>query len=59
MYLGEVVGMGTNIFNMKHIQVIDAIPEDDELIILDTSSDTGHQVSATTHLAFGLTKNKT
>ncbi|MCU5020533.1 PBSX family phage terminase large subunit [Bacillus paranthracis] len=58
MYLGEVVGMGTNIFNMKHIQVIDAIPEDDELIILDTSSDTGHQVSATTHLAFGLTKKQ-
>ncbi|MGH0741959.1 PBSX family phage terminase large subunit [Bacillus paranthracis] len=55
MYLGEVIGMGTNIFNVNNMNLIESLPDDDPITIIDTASDTGHQVSATTHLAFGLT----
>lgn len=55
MYLGEVVGMGTNIYNMAHIHLIDELPFDDWIVTIDTSSDTGHQVSATTHGAYAIT----
>ena len=34
------------------------LPEDDDILLIDTATDTGHQVSATTHLAFALTKKK-
>lgn len=58
MYGGEVIGLGDMIYNMNHIQEIDELPKDDDIILIDSSTDTGHQVSATTHLAFGFTKKR-
>ncbi|MFJ3386848.1 PBSX family phage terminase large subunit [Lysinibacillus sp. NPDC086135] len=58
MYAGEVIGLGDMVYNMNHIKLIDELPSDDGIILIDTSSDTGHQVSATTHLAFGYTKRR-
>lgn len=56
MYLGEVVGLGTNVYNMANFQAIDKLPEDDYIRNLYYSVDTGHEVSATTCGAYGLTK---
>jgi len=58
MYAGEVIGLGDMVYNMNHFQMIDKLPEDDDIILIDTASDTGHQISATTHLALGLTKRQ-
>lgn len=58
MYAGEVIGLGDMVYNMNHIKEIDEIPENDSIILIDTASDTGHQVSATTHLALGFTKKQ-
>lgn len=56
MYLGEVVGLGTNIYNMDNFQAIDELPDDDYITNVYYSVDTGHEVSATTCGAYGLTK---
>jgi len=56
MYLGEVVGLGDMVYNMKLFQWIDQLPEDDDLLLIDIAIDSGYQTSATTFLAFGLTK---
>ena len=58
IYLGEPVGLGTNVYNMSLFKPIDELLDDDPLILIDTATDTGHQVSATTHLAFGLTAKR-
>ncbi|MBO1628202.1 PBSX family phage terminase large subunit [Bacillus arachidis] len=58
MYGGEVIGLGDMVYNMNHIQEIDELPTDDDIILIDTASDTGHQVSATTHLALAFTKKR-
>ncbi|PEQ01553.1 PBSX family phage terminase large subunit [Bacillus wiedmannii] len=58
MYGGEVIGLGDMVYNMNHIQEIDELPHDDDIILIDTASDTGHQVSATTHLALAFTKKR-
>lgn len=58
MYKGEVIGMGDNVYNMDTFQPVDQIPDDDRLIGIYFASDTGHQVSATTHLAFGMTRQR-
>ncbi|AGE62454.1 terminase large subunit [Bacillus subtilis XF-1] len=58
MYSGEVIGLGDMVYNMNHFHEIDQLPEDDALILIDIAIDTGHQVSATTYLAFGLTKKQ-
>src|SRR5699024_9293970 len=58
LYLGEPVGLGTNVYNMSLFKPIDELFDDDPLILIDTATDTGHQVSATTHLAFGLTAKR-
>ncbi|PEE04595.1 PBSX family phage terminase large subunit [Bacillus pseudomycoides] len=58
MYGGEVIGLGDMVYNMNHIQEIDELPKDDDIILIDTTSDTGHQVSATTHLALAFTKKR-
>ncbi|PEW74014.1 PBSX family phage terminase large subunit [Bacillus thuringiensis] len=58
MYGGEVIGLGDMVYNMNHIQEIDELPSDDDIILIDTTSDTGHQVSATTHLALAFTKKR-
>ena len=56
LYLGEVVGLGTNIYNMDNFQPIDQLPEDDVITNVFSSVDTGHEVSATTCGAYGVTK---
>lgn len=56
MYLGEVVGLGTNVYNMDNFNSIDKLPADDCITNLYYSVDSGHEVSATTCGAFGLTR---
>ena len=56
MYLGEVVGLGTNIYNMDNFQALDKLPDDDYITNIYYSVDTGHEVSATTCGAYGLTR---
>ncbi|MGV3265622.1 PBSX family phage terminase large subunit [Cytobacillus pseudoceanisediminis] len=58
MYAGEVIGLGDMVYNMAHFKEIDELPKDDDLILIDIAIDTGHQVSATTFLAFGFTKKR-
>ncbi|MFD2658551.1 PBSX family phage terminase large subunit, partial [Gracilibacillus thailandensis] len=58
LYLGEPVGLGTNVYNMDLFTPLQELPEDDDIILIDDSTDTGHQVSATTHGAFALTKKQ-
>lgn len=58
MYGGEAVGIGDNIYNMNHFRLIDTLPQDDDIILIDSSTDSGHQTSATTHGAFALTRRQ-
>lgn len=58
IYLGVPVGLGTEVYNMNLFKPLQDLPSDDPLILIDTATDTGHQVSATTHLAFGLTAKR-
>src|SRR5690625_25678 len=58
IYLGEPVGLGTNVYNISLFKPINELFDDDPLILIDTTTDTGHQVSATAHLAFGLTAKR-
>lgn len=56
MYLGEVVGLGTNIYNMALFHRLKELPDNDYLTNIYYSADTGHEVSATTCGCFGLTR---
>lgn len=56
MYLGEVVGLGTNVYNMDNFNSINKLPTDDYITNLYYSVDSGHEVSATTCGAYGLTR---
>lgn len=56
MYLGEVVGLGTNVYNMNNFNSINKLPADDYITNLYYSVDSGHEVSATTCGAYGLTR---
>lgn len=55
MFLGEVIGMGDNVYNMNLFKAIQEPFSDDRIIYLYYSIDGGHMVSATTCLCFGLT----
>lgn len=55
MYLGHVIGLGTNVYNMDLFQIIDQLPVDDYIKNLYFSIDAGHQVSATSCGAYALT----
>ena len=55
LYLGEAVGLGTNVYNMDLFQPLRELPDDDYLIGIYFATDSGHQVSATAILALGLT----
>src|SRR5690625_724595 len=55
MYAGLVIGMGDNVYNINLFQPLEELPANDPVIMIDTATDTGHQVSATTHGAFALT----
>lgn len=56
LYLGEVVGLGTNIYNMDNFNPLEQLPDDDVVTNVFYSVDTGHEVSATTCGAYGVTK---
>lgn len=56
MYGGEIIGMGDNVYNMNLFQPLNELPADDDILLIDTSTDGGHQSSATTHGSFALTK---
>jgi len=58
MYNGEVIGLGDMVYNVAHIHKIPELPKDDDILLIDIATDTGHQVSATTFLALGLTKKQ-
>lgn len=55
LYLGEVVGLGTNVYNMGLFHPINDIPDDDELASIYFSVDSGHETSATTEGCYGIT----
>src|SRR5690625_1857587 len=55
LYLGEPVGLGTNVYNINLFKPLDGLPRDDRVIGLYYSIDGGHSVSATTYGFFGLT----
>lgn len=55
MYKGEVIGLGDMVYNMNHFHMVDTLPSDDRITLVDTAIDSGHQVSATTFLAFAMT----
>lgn len=54
LYLGEVIGLGTNVYNADLFNRIETIPDDDHVASLYFSADTGHAVSATTVSAYGI-----
>lgn len=55
LYLGEPVGLGTNVYNIDLFKRLDELPTDDRIIALYYATDVGHQTSATVCLCFGLT----
>lgn len=55
LYLGEPVGLGTNVYNIDLFQALEELPTDDRIISLYYATDVGHQTSATVCLVFGLT----
>src|SRR5690606_36593243 len=58
MYKGEIIGLGDMVYNMNHFHPLNELPDDDDILLIDTATDTGHQVSATVHCAFALTKKR-
>lgn len=58
IYLGEPVGLGTNVYNMNLFQPLDQLPSDDRIIALYYSLDGGHSVSATACGFYGLTAKR-
>ena len=57
-YMGEVIGFGSNIYNMNLFNLIDELPEDDPIVDVAYSADIGHQTSATAVLCFGITAKR-
>lgn len=55
MYLGKVIGLGTNVYNIDLFKRIEALPQDEFLTGLYYSIDGGHQISATICLCVGYT----
>ncbi|WP_368270733.1 PBSX family phage terminase large subunit [Ligilactobacillus salivarius] len=56
LYLGEVIGLGTNIYNMDNFKSLKELPSDDYITNWFCAIDSGHEVSATTFGAYGLTR---
>nr|WP_286028738.1 PBSX family phage terminase large subunit [Ligilactobacillus agilis] len=55
LYLGKVVGLGTNVYNIDNFHIVKKIADDEYLTDVYYSLDTGHEVSATTCGCYGLT----
>jgi len=58
IYLGEPVGLGTEVYNMNLFQPIKKLPSDDRIIGLYYSIDGGHSQSATTYGCYALTAKR-
>ncbi|MFZ8765512.1 PBSX family phage terminase large subunit [Enterococcus diestrammenae] len=61
LYLGEPVGLGTNIYNAELLQPlegIDKLQQGERITGLHYTIDSGHQVSATTVLCVGYTNKR-
>lgn len=58
LYLGEPVGLGTEVYNMNLFKPLKELPSDDRIIALYYSIDGGHSVSATTFGCYGLTAKR-
>lgn len=54
LYQGIPVGLGTNVYNYELIRIVEEIPKDERIILIDVATDSGHQNSATVHVAFAL-----
>ena len=54
LYLGKVVGLGTNIYNMKLFHATDNVPPE-QIKKMVFSCDTGYEVSATAYLCLAIT----
>lgn len=55
LYLGEPVGLGTNVYNIELMKKVKKIPDDERVLYMYFATDTGHQQSATASLCFALT----
>lgn len=55
LYLGEAVGLGTNVYNMDLFKVVDRIPSDEYITEIFYGMDTGFMVSATACVACAFT----
>ncbi|OFI48828.1 terminase [Floricoccus tropicus] len=58
MYLGEVIGMGTNVYNAELFQELDELPSGEYVVGLYYGIDSGHQVSATSCVCVGYTNKR-
>lgn len=61
LYLGEIIGLGTSIYDMDlfhQIATLDELPDNDHVVMLKFSADVGHSVSATTVGAYGITYHR-
>ena len=55
LYLGEAVGLGTQVYNMKLFKIVDRIPSDEYITEIFYGMDTGFMVSATACVACAFT----
>jgi phage terminase large subunit len=58
MYAGKVIGLGNMVYNIEQFQKIPELPANDDIVLIDIACDTGHQISASTFTAYGLTKKQ-
>src|SRR5690625_7688014 len=58
LYLGEPVGLGTNVYNINLFKPLQELPSDDRVIALYYSIDGGHSQSAATAGFFGVTARR-
>lgn len=58
LYLGEAVGLGTNVYNMELVHEIDELSQGEVITYVGYSADTGHQTSATAIGMFGVTNRR-
>lgn len=58
LYLGEAVGLGSNVYNASHFHPISALPEGEKLVARAYAVDGGHQQSATTCSLYVITNKR-
>lgn len=58
IYLGEPVGLGTNVYNYRLFNIVDKMPDDERISYLLYSTDSGHQQSATTTVCAAITSKQ-